>query len=74
VERTEDSTAPSAPALLRLTLEPGEPLTGTVSAEDDPAKVTTFCGWIELMAAIDVAREHGSAAVGDRSSGRPERA
>jgi hypothetical protein len=42
---------------LRLELEPGEPLTGSIAVDGQPAK--RFCGWIELMAAVNAARAAG---------------
>ncbi|HEU0316117.1 MAG TPA: hypothetical protein VFR49_02240 [Solirubrobacteraceae bacterium] len=41
---------------LRLVLRPGEPLTGILRVGDD-GRESEFCGWLELMAAIDSARE-----------------
>jgi hypothetical protein len=40
--------------VVRLELEPGEPLTGSIAVDGQPVK--RFCGWIELMAAINAAR------------------
>jgi hypothetical protein len=42
---------------LWLELEPGEPLTGSIAVDGQPAK--RFCGWIELMAAVNAARAAG---------------
>jgi hypothetical protein len=39
---------------LRLKLEPGEPLAGTIAIDGQSEK--RFCGWIELMAAVNAAR------------------
>ncbi len=48
---------PLPPCLvMRLVLDSGEPLTGTVALEGDQAGETPFCGWIELMSAIATAR------------------
>jgi hypothetical protein len=43
--------------VLRLELEPGEPLTGSIAVDGQPEK--RFCGWIELMAAVNAARAAG---------------
>ena len=40
--------------VLRLQLEPGEPLTGSVALDGQPG--SRFCGWIELMAAVNALR------------------
>ncbi len=40
--------------VLRLELEPGEPLTGSIAIDGEPEK--RFCGWIELMATVNAAR------------------
>jgi hypothetical protein len=37
-----------------MELEPGEPLTGSIAVGGEPER--RFCGWIELMAAINAAR------------------
>jgi hypothetical protein len=39
------------PIVMRLRLEPGEPITGTLNSETDEATIR-FCGWMELIAAI----------------------
>lgn len=39
---------------LRLTVDPGDPLAGSIAVEGQPEK--RFGGWIELMAAINAAR------------------
>jgi hypothetical protein len=49
--------------VLRLELEPGEPLTGSIAVDGQPEK--RFCGWIELMASVNNARRR---AVGDVKS------
>jgi hypothetical protein len=41
---------------LWLVLRPGEPMTGTLRVGDH-GRASEFCGWLELMAAIDAARE-----------------
>lgn len=43
-----------AGVVLRLELEPGEPLTGSIAVAGQPG--APFCGWIELMAAVNLAR------------------
>jgi hypothetical protein len=43
--------------VLRLELAPGEPLTGSITVEGEAE--TPFCGWIELMAAVNAARAAG---------------
>jgi hypothetical protein len=45
--------------VLRLELDAGEPLTGSVALDGQPG--SRFCGWIELMAAIGTARASGKA-------------
>jgi hypothetical protein len=40
--------------VLRLELDAGEPMTGSVAVDGQPG--TRFCGWIELMAAVSTAR------------------
>ena len=41
--------------VLQLELEPGEPLTGLIAVDGQSGK--RFCGWIELMAAVNAARQ-----------------
>jgi hypothetical protein len=43
---------------LRLELEPGEPLTGSIAVDGQPEK--RFCGWIELMAAVNDVRQRAA--------------
>lgn len=53
--REEGSLQHSAGGVvLRLQLEPGDPLTGSVAVDGQPDK--RFCGWIELMAAVNALR------------------
>jgi hypothetical protein len=47
-----------AGVVLRLLLEPGDPLTGSVSVEGQPEE--QFCGWIELMAAVNDVRQRAA--------------
>lgn len=53
---TEESPLRHGPGrvVLRLTVDPGDPLTGSVAVQGQSEK--RFCGWIELMAAINAAR------------------
>jgi hypothetical protein len=45
--------------VVRLRVDPGEPLTGTAVVEGRPGE-TRFAGWVELMAAITAARAEPS--------------
>lgn len=45
-----------AGAALRLTVEAGEPVSGTVLV-DGHSEPLAFCGWIELMAVINDVRQ-----------------
>ena len=49
--------APGPPAALRFTLvlDPGEPLSGTLTLAETQSEVR-FAGWVELMAAVNAAR------------------
>jgi hypothetical protein len=44
--------------VLRVELEPGEPLTGSIAIAGQSEK--RFCGWIELMAAVNAARRRAA--------------
>lgn len=46
----------STPVLISLRIEPGEPITGTLTAGGQTTG-TSFCGWMELIAAITAARD-----------------
>lgn len=47
------------PLVLRLSLDAGEPVSGTLGIEGRPG-ITRFTGWVELMAAVTDARDRGT--------------
>lgn len=50
---------------LKLAVDVGsDPITGSLSVEAGDPK--SFCGWIELVAAIEAARYNGAASVAGR--------
>jgi hypothetical protein len=59
VAPTEEGPLPRGQGgvVLRLELAPGEPLTGSITVDGQAEK--RFCGWIELMAAVNAARAEG---------------
>lgn len=49
------SSEPPDPVLISLRIEPGEPITGTLTTSSQ-AEELPFCGWMELIAGITAAR------------------
>ena len=45
----------SGPVLICLRIEPGEPITGTLASSGQAGM--SFCGWMDLIAAITVQRD-----------------
>jgi hypothetical protein len=52
MERPDDALP--QPVVMRLVVEPDEPLRGTLAVNEQDG--IAFAGWIDLMAAIDAAR------------------
>lgn len=59
IEESSPAARP-APLVLRLVIEPVEPLQGTVCVAGEVDDVT-FTGWVDLMAAITQARARSGA-------------
>jgi hypothetical protein len=45
-----------AAVLIMLRIEPGEPITGALTS-DNRSAAAPFCGWMELIAAINARRD-----------------
>jgi hypothetical protein len=48
----QEPRGPAGPVLLRLTLEPGDRIRGTLERLGD-TRTHTFSGWVDLMSTID---------------------
>jgi hypothetical protein len=55
VDIDSESGAMPVPIVVHLTIEPGEPLRGSIAVSGG-AQAAEFDGWIELMSAITAAR------------------
>jgi hypothetical protein len=69
VDADDEASPPRRTLELRIAIEPGELLSGTIVIADDVRSASPFRGWIELMALIDAAREPGRRT----TSAHPER-
>jgi hypothetical protein len=60
----QDPSEDSGSLLLRLRIEPGEPMSGAIAIEDHDGEVD-FCGWMNLMVLITAARDRVGSEAGD---------